>query len=95
MVYLCKATFGYKVLHRIQAGIAAFLKIKWGSCEPVQKSLKIPNITGPLHLVLLFSIIFWAWIFLNFFSHISFYNRTQRKMMKHRKESSFKQNYQC
>lgn len=75
MVYLCKATFGYKVLHRVQVGIAAFLKINWGSCEPVQKNLKIPNITGPLHLVVLFSIIFWAWIFLNFFSHISFYNR--------------------
>lgn len=72
MVYLCKATFGYKVLHRIQVGTAAFLKINWGSCEPVQKNLKIPNITGPLHLVVLFSIIFWAWIFLNFFSHISF-----------------------
>lgn len=30
MVYLCKATFGYKVLHRIQVGIAAFLKINGG-----------------------------------------------------------------
>lgn len=54
VVYLCRAAFGYKVLHRVQEGAAAFLKIRQGSCEPAQRNLKIPNIAGPLHLVLLF-----------------------------------------